>query len=189
MAVRKNKPVLAVDQDDVLAILLEAWLEAYNKDFGDNLTVQDITSWQISKIVKPEAKHQIFDYLDIPEFMEGLRLKPGSQEYLKKLSEHFEIFVVTAPKNYNGVVSKAKWLQRYFPFIPYENYVFTINKSIVHADFLVDDGVHNLEGFLSGTPILFDAPHNQNEQRFLRVKTWEEAFDVIMEIAKRKRLL
>lgn len=176
-----EKPILAVDQDDVLAVLLEAWVKAYNKDYDDNLKLEDITSWNISKLVKPEAKEDIYHYLDVPGFMENLELKDGSQKALKNLSKHFDIFVVTAPKDYSGVLSKAKWLQKYFPFIPKENYVFTMNKSIIRADFLVDDGVHNLEVF-KGCPILFDAPHNQLETRYNRVKNWEEAFELLMKL-------
>lgn len=47
------------------------------------------------------------------------------------------------------------------------------NKNIIKADIMIDDGIHNLESF-EGMKILFDAPHNRNENRFIRVMNWEE---------------
>lgn len=186
--IKIRKPVLVVDQDDVLAVLLDAWVEKYNEDFEDSLKPEDIKTWNIMSYVKPEVGPKIFDYLDIPDFMENLPIKDGSQKALKSLSEHFEIFVVTAPMDYSGVPSKVKWLQKYFPFIPKENYVFTMNKSIVRTDFMVDDGVHNLEGLRGGYPILFDAPHNQQETRFQRVKNWKEAYHLLMKLKEEMSL-
>ncbi|NES53370.1 5'-3'-deoxyribonucleotidase, partial [Escherichia coli] len=61
----------------------------------------------------------------------------------------------------------------YFPFIPHSNVVLCGNKNIIKADIMIDDGIHNLESF-EGMKILFDAPHNRNENRFIRVMNWEE---------------
>jgi len=51
--------------------------------------------------------------------------------------------------------------------------VFCGNKSIINADYLIDDHVRNIKQF-SGQGILFTAPHNINETGYVRVNNWQE---------------
>jgi 5'(3')-deoxyribonucleotidase len=164
---------LAVDQDQVLADLTSAWIERYNRDYNDILTVEDVTEWELENLVKPECGKKIYTYLDDQELFLNLPVIRGSQEVLEKLSFHFDIHIVTAVRNLKNIEPKSEWLKKHFPFIPEERYVFTRDKSIVYADWLIDDKPKNLEGF-QGMRLLFDALHNRQENRFIRMKDWYE---------------
>ena len=63
--------------------------------------------------------------------------------------------------------------QRHFPFIPHTHIVFCGDKSILRADYLIDDNPRQLEAF-TGTGILYDAPHNVNLTGYTRVRNWLE---------------
>lgn len=167
------KQRIAVDMDQVLVDLITPWLDRYNNDYNDTLEPSDVTSWNFCHIVKPECGKKIYEYLDDQELFRTLPLMEDSQEVLLELSKQYELFVVTAPWNPDNMATKFRYLQKYFSFIPESNYVFTRNKSIVNADWLIDDKPDNLLGF-QGVGILFDAPHNQNETRYHRVKNWLE---------------
>ena len=65
----KAPKILAFDIDGVLADLHTAWLDEYNKDFDDNLTISYITQWEMDKFVKPECGKKIFNYLKRPLFV------------------------------------------------------------------------------------------------------------------------
>ncbi len=162
---------IAVDQDQVLANLLPEWIRRYNIDYDDNLTPDQVTNWNWHGIIKPECGKKIYNYLDDQELFENLPVIKDSQDVLYRLSKRYEIFVVTAPWNPQNVTPKSNWLLKHFDFIDSRNHVFTKNKSIVHADYLVDDRPSNFDNF-SGIPLLYDAPHNQYENRFLRVDNW-----------------
>lgn len=168
-----RKKTIAVDVDWVLAKLLDKWLRTYNAIFNDNLVPDDITTWNLVEHVKEEAKPFALNIFDIHKFYRDLEVVSDSQRVLEKLSETYEIIIVTDPYTRMSYKSKHDWLEENFPFIPKKNYVFTGNKSIVKADYLIDDGVHNLESF-SGTPILYDSPYSQKEDRFYRVKNWQD---------------
>jgi 5'(3')-deoxyribonucleotidase len=88
-------------------------------------------------------------------------------------NEGYEIFIVTDPFTRMAFKSKYDWLQENFPFIDKKNYIFTANKSSIGLDFLIDDGIHNLEVF-SGIPLLYDAPYNRKSEKFFRVKNWQD---------------
>jgi 5'(3')-deoxyribonucleotidase len=74
------------------------------------------------------------------------------------------------PSSFNP---KFRWLQRHFPTIPHTHIVFCGDKSILRADYLIDDNPRQLERF-HGTGILYDAPHNIAVTGYTRVHNWLE---------------
>ena len=93
---------------------------------------------------------------------------------LQQLSARFEIFIATqAMAVPNSLGPKYRCLQRHFPFIPPTNYVFCGDKSILRADYLIDDLPKNILRF-EGQGLLYTAPHNLAATGFVRVNNWEE---------------
>ena len=69
------------------------------------------------------------------------------------------------------------WLKKHFTFIKQENIIFINDKSLLHLDYLIDDGPHNIEDFKYGLPIVYDMPYNEYLEDcnvFTRVKNWLE---------------
>jgi 5'-nucleotidase len=73
----------------------------------------------------------------------------------------------------NSFGPKYRWLRRHFPFIPPTHYVFCGDKSILRADYLIDDTFRHFERF-QGKGILFSAPHNAKVTGYHRVAGWRE---------------
>lgn len=75
-----------------------------------------------------------------------------------------------------------KVLFHHFDFLSWNDVVIAYHKQLLDADFLVDDGVHNLIGG-KYKGILMDAPHNrkfnEREHGIIRVKTWREIYALI----------
>jgi 5'(3')-deoxyribonucleotidase len=99
---------------------------------------------------------------------------PGSQEVLGELCERYEVFITTAAMDVPCSFSpKYRWLQRHFPFVSSKRIVFCGDKSIIAADFMIDDDPKHFRHFV-GEGILYTAPHNVHETRFRRVDTWND---------------
>ncbi|OZB98085.1 hypothetical protein [Paenibacillus sp. XY044] len=175
-----TKKRLAVDQDNVIADLLSYWVDRYNKDYNDNLKPEQVNAWNWHHLCKPECGEKIYTYMDEPDFFLNLPVMEGSQEVLKEMNLIYDIYIVTAPFNMRNVLPKYEWLKSHFPFLDSGKFVFTRDKSIINADYLIDDKPSNLEHF-SGSKILFDAPHNQNEDKYYRVKTWNEVREILLD--------
>lgn len=163
---------ICVDMDEVMADTLAEHLRRYNETFDEALTVQDLAGKGIWEFVPHDRQEQLRAFLDAEDFFEDLPLIPGAQEVLEDLSSRFEIFVATqAMVVPNSLGPKYRWLQRHFPFIPPTHYVFCGNKSILRADYLIDDLPRNLLRF-EGQGLLFTAPHNLADTGFIRVDSW-----------------
>jgi 5'(3')-deoxyribonucleotidase len=160
--------------DEVMADTLAEHLRRYNQAFDEDVTTEDLAGKGLWEITPLDRQAQLRAFLDAEDFFEVLDVIPDSQPVLKDLSTRFEIFIATqAMAVPNSLGPKYRWLQRHFPFIPPTHYVFCGNKSILRADFLIDDQPRNLLRF-EGQGLLYTAPHNLAATGFVRVNNWRE---------------
>jgi 5'(3')-deoxyribonucleotidase len=160
--------------DEVMADTLAEHLRRYNQAFDEEVTTEDLAGKGLWEIAPLDRQAQLRAFLDAEDFFEVLDVIPDSQSVLEDLSKRFEIFIATqAMAVPNSLGPKYRWLQRHFPFIPPSHYVFCGNKSILRADFLIDDQPRNLLRF-EGQGLLYTAPHNIAATEFVRVNNWRE---------------
>jgi 5'(3')-deoxyribonucleotidase len=165
---------IAVDMDEVMADTLGELLARYSREQHTSLTKQDIQGKWLWQVLSPEGQELIDSYLLSDGFFEDIPVIAGSQEVLLRMSRRYEIFIATAamafPSSFN---SKYRWLRRHYDFLSPQNFVFCGDKSILHADFLIDDMPRNLASF-QGEGILFTAPHNIHTSGYRRVDSWQD---------------
>ena len=167
-------PRICVDMDDVMADTLGEYLRRYNQAFDEEITPDDLAGKALREITPPDRLELVRAIFHAEDFFEDLAVIPGSQEVLESLASRFEIFIATqAMAVPNSLGPKYRWLQRHFPFIPPTHYVFCGNKSILRAEYLIDDLPKNLLHF-EGQGILYSAPPNLSATGFVRVNNWQE---------------
>lgn len=165
---------ICVDMDEVMADTLSEHLRRYNETFDEALTVEDLVGKGLWQVAPLDRQQQVRAFLDAEDFFEDLPLMEGAHEVLQNLSARFEIFIATQAMTVpNSLGPKYRWLQRHFPFIPPQHYVFCGDKSILLADFLIDDLPRNIERF-QGQGLLYTAPHNVALTGFVRVNDWQD---------------
>jgi len=168
---------ICVDMDEVMADTLAEHLRRYNQAFDEEVKVDDLVGKGLWEITPLDRQQQLRAFLDAEDFFEDLPLMPDSQQVLKDLSARFEIYIATqAMAVPNSLGPKYRWLQRHFSFIPPTHYVFCGNKSILRADYLIDDLPRNLQRF-EGQGLLYSAPHNLTATGFIRVDNWQDVAD------------
>ena len=164
---------IAIDMDEVMADALAEHLRRYNVAFGTELTSQTLKGWHLEHAVPPAHRAAAEAMIDA-DFFEDLAVLPECREVVGELAARHDVFVVTAAMDVPcSFDAKYRWLRRHFPFIAPSHIVFCGDKSIVDADYLIDDRPRHLQTF-KGRGVLFSAPHNFGEQRFLRVESWKE---------------
>jgi len=167
---------IGLDMDGVLANLLPVWLEKYNREFNDNLKLEQITLWNWHSLSRDKQGKRIYKILDDPELFKTLPVIEGSQEVLEKYHKKIDFWVVTAAFNPINIPAKDYWLRKNFPFLNPEKFMFVRNKSGFNGDLLVDDKPKNID-LMDGRGILFSAPHNLKETDYVRANNWEELDD------------
>ena len=164
---------IAIDMDEVLADFIPKHLSLYNKKFNEDITVEDLEGIKLREL-RPDQAKEIHSFITEPTFFRDLGVMKDSQEVIKELSEHYEIFITTAAMEFpTSFTAKYEWLNEHFDFLDDMNFVFCGDKSIINADYLIDDNVRHFKRFV-GEGILFTSPHNINETGYTRVNNWLE---------------
>jgi 5'-nucleotidase len=165
---------ICVDMDEVMADTLAEHLRRYNDAFAEQIATEDLWGKGLWDVVSNDRQNDLRSILHAEDFFEDLPVMADSQQVLRNLASRFEVFIATQAMSVpNSFGSKFRWLQRHFPFLPSMHYVFCGDKSILRADYLIDDTPSNLLRF-EGIGILYSAPHNLTAKGFPRVANWQE---------------
>ncbi|MGV3463995.1 MAG: 5' nucleotidase, NT5C type [Heyndrickxia sp.] len=164
---------IAIDMDEVMADFVPKQLTIYNRDYKENLTIEDLQGKKLREL-RPHLKEDLRKYLMDPTFFRNLEVMKDSQEVIKELSESYEIFITTAAMEVPAsFTAKYEWLREHFSFLNDMNFVFCGDKSIIRADYLIDDNSRHFKTFM-GQGILYTAPHNINVTGYVRVNNWQD---------------
>ncbi|AQT05395.1 5' nucleotidase, NT5C type [Acetobacter persici] len=170
---------LAIDMDEVIADAFSAQKLWYYETHGYDWDDEVLRGCHFKELADPKHAAEMEDLLHKGEFFRDLGVMPGAQDALLILSERFEIFITTAAMEYPAsCAAKFGWLREHFPFISPLQIVFCGDKSILAADYLVDDNVRHFSRF-KGQGILFSASHNQYVDWRPRVENWTEAVSLL----------
>lgn len=167
---------IAVDMDDVIADATQKFCDMYQAEFGTTIEKQDFFGKEFFAHVPPAHLASVHEYHFRKGFFRDLNVMPHSQEVLEKLSKKYEIFIASAAMEFpNSLNEKYDWLKEHFPFITWHNIVLCGDKSVIKADYLIDDRLKNLKSF-DGKGIVFTAPHNLRAEYdpYTRANNWLE---------------
>lgn len=170
---------IAIDMDEVMSHFSKKCLDMFNEEFSTNYTSLDLEGKKLARL-DTRFVDKVNDYIAHESFFLDLEVIKDSQEVIQKLSEHYDIYIVTAAMEFPASLApKYQWLKTHFSFLNEQNFVFCGDKSIIHADYLIDDTPHNLHTF-KGEGILFTAPHNVHETGYTRLNNWKEVEDYFL---------
>lgn len=167
---------IAIDMDEVLADPLRKFIQLYHRDYGTPLDLQLDAGNEIYHHVPEHIHHKWYDYIHEKGFFRDLEPIPGSIEAVRKLQEHYEVYIVSAAMEFpNSLDDKYHWLKEHFPFIGWKNIIFCGEK-IVNTDIMIDDRIKNFSDF-KGRCLLFSSPHNLLVTGYERVDNWQQVLE------------
>ncbi|MFD2920822.1 5'(3')-deoxyribonucleotidase [Terrimonas rubra] len=161
---------IAVDMDGVLADVEAHALNLYYKQSGILLTKKDIEGRKEAEMLPDGLFYKL---VREKGFFREVPVMPGAIEAIKKLSENFTIYIVSAAMEFpQSLPEKREWLAEYFPDISWRNIIFCGDKSVIKTDYMIDDHAKNLD-FCQGKAIMFAAFHNQSQNQHLKFGNWD----------------
>lgn len=180
--------------DSIIVSLTQTWLDAYNKDHEDTVTMEDIKTWNVSNHVKIGQK--INDYLYKDGFFLDLPAIEGAIETLKKIQDlGHNVYIVSSP-SWPGTSASDKitWARKHLPFINKRNIFLCHQKHMVKGDILIDDSPDNLKMYKQHWPaartMTIAYPYNALMKGLVDVhaddyadpkKAWNTIFEAIKE--------
>src|SRR2546428_10058321 len=178
---------IAVDIDGVIADQVPHVLARAEEEMGVKMTKQEITEWD-TKVGGIHFDKLIARYLLDPEFVLSMPVVHGAKRGLDHIRKGYRIsFASTRPVATER--ETREWLHSVLPWVGELDFVNTIaiGKSNLETDFLIDDYIPNLKGFVLSrgekTGILMSQPWNNRtddirdlieHDRIIILRGWEE---------------
>jgi 5'(3')-deoxyribonucleotidase len=172
---------IVTDMDDVIADTLAKYIRVCNAELGLNVRKSDLGERDLWHFVGQQNFPRIRAIVEQPDFFGDLDVMPDAQDVLRKLTARFEVFISSSAMEVpSSFLAKFRWLEKHFPFVPSSHLVFCGDKSILNADYLIDDRERHFKRF-RGEGILFSAPHNMNVTGYRRVNGWRDVEALLLE--------
>ena len=172
---------ILIDMDDTITNFLEEVINEYNKTYGTNHLIDEITEW----VIPSSFEYGLFSVLELTNILTMITPKLDSIEYINKwIDEGYDVFIVSDCCNrYQSYRDKLKWLKTYIPKFDLSHFIPCKEKYIISGDVLIDDNLDNLEKWSLHNPygmdLLMTAQHNKGIQDERRIYSFEEADDLI----------
>lgn len=179
---RKRRPVIMFDFDDVLFDFLGKVLSIYNEKQKTKLKVEDIKDWDLSKA---GDIHVFMDIIRGEEVWTSMWEKNSSMKVLQRLINdgRYTILIGTACGSMLEYIKKVEEIQIRIPNFDTAKIIPITDKHLIRADVLVDDKIENCRACAPYmTCILYDMPHNQECDDYIRIKNLSNIGKLIEDI-------
>lgn len=182
---------IMIDMDDV--ICGGGFLKLVNEFLGTNYTEKDLKTYYIQDVIPKEKMEEWKKFFQDKNVYDYTNILPNAYEVMEKLSQKYELYIVTAyifrdcpEKSADLLKYKFNYLIKEFPFIKPEQYIFASNKEIVQCDIKIDDKPSNLSGNAE-IKLMFDAYHNREisdeelaKDGITRVNGWKHIEEILL---------
>lgn len=174
----KQRLCVAVDMDSTICDLHANWFPRYNDEFGDNLTIEGVTSFDTHHFAK--AGHKVFKYFSEPGFFAPLQPYEGALEALRALHDDgHEIHILSsATAGPDAPKDKFVWCRERLPWLSKRKINFVYQKSRFLCDVLIDDSPENTREHARLQPSAKRAgiafPYNEGAPYDLRAESWKD---------------
>lgn len=182
---------IAVDLDGVVVDYLPVWCSVYNAMTNSNITVNDVTDWDVYTIFNKLSKEVVDSILEQERIFATMPPIKGAIEGVKELiCMGHEVWFVSAALYKYAFIEKYEWLSLYFD----GDYSFLKNRLIGVSssdskviledsfDVIIDDRYATIEAIKCPIRILMDAPYNRDKRTAIgmqRARSWEDIIELI----------
>ena len=156
---------IMIDLDDTL--VSGGYLDIVNEYLGKNYKEEEIEEYRFETLLPDGITDDYTNFYYDRDVYSYTKLFDDAKRVVERLSNKYDICICSAyvfpegiEKSYIHLANKYKYLQKEFPFLKADNYIFTSRKDLVKCDIKIDDRIDNLKGDCE--KILFTARHNKN---------------------------
>ena len=185
-----NKKIrIGIDIDNVVLDFTQKFIDCFYEDFNIKLDRDEIDSWDIQSSIDKKfnnsmEKDLVTKMLFSGRLVSDMEYKPLSLETILDMNKNtnIEIVFVTALEKELSHIRKA-WFEENLKDVKYELH-FEHVKSKIPMDYLIDDGVHNLDELSKHIPydncLCIIEPYNK-DCRYKKFNNLKEAYIHILE--------
>ena len=178
--------VIKIDVDGVIRNINETMCKLYNDLFDENLTVNDITDYDVEKVFKRikdeigmDAVDYFFNWRARDVFLYSNPYENVKEAIEKLRNEGHKVVIVTWQYNLQNKFYTLMFFNN--NGIAYDDICFTRDKWMIQGDWLIDDNPEFITDKRDKSKkIIIDMPYNKECKGYKRKNNLKEAIDYII---------
>jgi 5'(3')-deoxyribonucleotidase len=169
---------IIVDMDEVIVDMMTKLLSMYNLYYKSDITVDDITQWQL-----PDDMLKVFHHRGFFRYIPAI---PGAIDGVRQLRSMGHDIIIASNHSDRGYIAddKIMWVQEHLPELA-GNMMIGARKDILQGDAIIDDNPDYLINSPCRVKICMDRPWNRRSnytryqhdcfyKYFYRVYNWQQ---------------
>jgi 5'(3')-deoxyribonucleotidase len=143
---------ILLDMDSIVVDFMPGLLDAYNKRYGRDVTIEQIITWDVGKCV-PDGD-LIYDVMREPGLFLNLKPVPGALAAIQRLSDEGHRICLVTSASGTAMAEKEAWVRQYIPLLFHRMIIARglTPKSFVQGDVFIDDAPHNIINYRHSHP-------------------------------------
>lgn len=190
-----KKLMLGFDLDCFILDLLRPWLDWYNKEHGDNVTIDDVAHYDMEKTCKKGPIYGFFD--EAGHNYKACPVMPGAAESLLELKEAGHEIVIATYAVEGQADFKWHLVKKAAPWMNAKNVIVIAKKELLALDVFGDDAPKNVVAYHNRWPeahlVTIAHPYNRDIESLVdvyaqdhnnTVQAWRQITDYIHQISE-----
>lgn len=180
--------IINCDVDGVLNNLMDATIEIYNKRYGANYTLKDVTHYHLENCLEPDVANKMKAIFKEKDIWNKVKPVSNSRDGLQRLiRDGHEVYLAT-DNNPHTFGNKVDWILHYYPFIDKSKIICITDKSLLRCDIMIEDCLEKLVAGQHYHRILMNQNWNQSNKDWIygihRCYNWDEIVAAVNKISE-----
>lgn len=185
----KNKKIrVGIDVDNVVLDFTESFIECFYNRTGITMNREEINDWNFKNYIDKKYQGKIDGEIANQMILSGeiisdMKYKLRSKEAIIAMNNNKNIEIVFITALHSDLIKvRENWFNKNLKGIDYELH-FESKKSNIQVDYLIDDGVHNLDELVKYIPfencLCIKEPYNK-DSIYLNFDDLYDAYEYIL---------
>ena len=169
--------IVLLDVDSTINNFQEHFMKLFLEKYPDwaSKLPEEPVHFDVLKMDKPKG----LEILEADGFTAGMVPLPGAVKAVNELDKRgYTVFFCTAlvTDGSNAMKDRVQWIGKWFGEKWMKRIIFTLDKTMIRGDFLIDDSPFKTKGLLQPTwkLIVFDVKYNRDEEYYGRIYGWTD---------------
>ena len=180
--------IINCDVDGVLNNLMGVAIETYNKRYGTNYTLKNLTHYHLENCFEPNVANKIKEIFTEADIWNKVKPTNGSQDGLRNLIRNGHDVYLSTDNHPNTFGTKVDWILNYYPFLDKSKIICIKDKSLLRCDVMIEDCFEKLIAGRHYHRILMDQNWNQSNKDWVygihRCYDWDDIVVTVNKISE-----
>ena len=182
--------IIVIDLDSTIINTARMVINLHNKlNLNKQIEYIEDCSWKFKPMIKTDEElSELFNVFDHKDFYNNTIYTKNAKEIVNKLSQEYEVIICSKHNNTRKPITRA-FIKKEFPNCKLKFVDNFKDKSKIDCDFVIDDKIETLEGFVNKNTVRICFGNYQWNKEYIGIRevNWNNIYEYIHKMVEIKK--